>query len=133
MISTLPSRSFPAPRRSVLKSGLIALFGTSICVYLFYCLNNGDTWHIKNLKFDSVSFPYTKRPEATQFCTAEEYANGHWVRRENPPSTLDEIRTLYGVKVSSPILTFASRCVTLDIFHCDRTEDDSNATHRDGQ
>ncbi|GHJ85022.1 hypothetical protein NliqN6_1424 [Naganishia liquefaciens] len=30
-----------------------------------------------------------------RYCSKEDYANGHWIRRSNPPSSLEDIRDLY--------------------------------------
>jgi hypothetical protein len=53
--------------------------------------------------------------QSQSYCTAEEYANGKWMHRTNPPSSLDEVRTLYSLTVSRHrIIPSASGIKTTD-------------------
>ncbi|KAJ9104915.1 hypothetical protein QFC19_003710 [Naganishia cerealis] len=96
----VPALSRP---RSLIKAGSIILLGVSIFIYLLSLMDH-DNWDFGEAKFglllDGISFPSIRNPDliTTRYCSAEEYASGQWVRRTNPPSTLDEIRELYGVK-----------------------------------
>lgn len=107
--------------RSTIQSVLLRI-ACVLCVftYILYLLDD-EIWNTTRTgishTWDIVTFPFganttitlggnaTTAGEANgredrHYCSAEEYATGEWVRRLQPPSSLEDIRKLYSVTVS---------------------------------
>jgi hypothetical protein len=91
-------------RRAVLL-GIACILG--VCTHLLYegtwsSLENTRT----SIRHALITVGISPVPNATTssgeqlFCTAAEYTTGQWIRRANPPATIEDIRHLYSVTVS---------------------------------
>ena len=97
-----------------------------IATYLLY-LYDRETWETARSGVDRYlqHLPHTfdkglfgmkgestgaiQKDHAGRFCTSVDYANGQWVLRSNPPTSLDDIRKVYSTTVSgSPQLPYTA-------------------------
>lgn len=105
-------------RRHRLRSIVVAIAcSIGIFTYLLY-LYDRETWDTARSGVERYlqRLPHTldkglfgmegESTEAIQedhterFCSSVDYANGQWIPRSNPPSSLEDIRTLYSTTVS---------------------------------
>jgi hypothetical protein len=116
MLASIQIGGFGVFRRPTLIS-LVLMMATSVglCTYLL-CIYDRETWDTATAEMNrylerlpqsishasfGTSISEVQQESNERYCSKEDYANGHWIRRSNPPSSLEDIRDLYSTTVSS--------------------------------